>query len=115
MIISCKTKCRLRDGTTTGLVDTETNEVICSYCNEVIDNITSFAKSTMRAKGLVLQPPKKAFSFKCITCNKSVEAVLNNEKKVIGKNCINDCKFNISKFAIHSLEILNKNGTDSDE
>lgn len=62
------------------LLDTDTNEVICSECNKSINSITSFAKAQMKAMGLVKKASatRQAFAVGCKACKKSATPVVKD-------------------------------------
>lgn len=116
MLVRCNQSCKLKDGSTTGSLDVESDEVICDYCDEVLEGISSFAKRMMQSNGdIVRRSKKKAFQFSCETCNKEVETILKNDE-VVGSNCIKgECKFNISSFAIHAMKMVGRDKPQDEE
>ena len=106
MLIRCNRGCTKQNGTTTGCVDLDTNDVVCDYCGDTIDGISSFAKQSMISAGKVVKNDKrKAFQFDCLTCQKTVDAVLA-AGELRGEGCDGECKFNVSSFAINAMKSL---------
>lgn len=107
MIIRCNPRCKMSDGTTDGLLDLETDKVMCSTCGDEIHGVASFTKTSMKMNGEVIRAKnKKAFVFGCVTCGKNVEAKVSGGV-VVGKNCQQDekgCKLNITKHMVVALE-----------
>jgi hypothetical protein len=107
MILRCNPRCKMSDGTTDGLLDLETDKVMCSTCGDEIQGVSSFTRSSMKLNGEVIRAKsKKAFVFGCLTCNKNVEAKIS-KGIVVGKNCqMNEqgCKLNITKHMVVALE-----------
>jgi hypothetical protein len=71
------------------LLDTETDEVICSECGKPINNLTKFAKTTLRTLGQVKRAVKsqKAFSVECPACKKSAPPVLGPNREILCAHC----------------------------
>lgn len=107
MLLTCKPKCTGKKGTTTGLLDLETNEVVCEFCGDDLA-ASRFAKDALKNTGKIVRPKKAAYQFKCQTCNFTKEVELINET-LKGIKCENDCQFNISKFALTAIDMLQKN------
>lgn len=104
MLIRCHKGCAFKKGTTTGSVDVEQDIVICNYCGDSIDGISSFAKKSMIQAGNVVKNDKrKAFQFDCLTCEKTVETELVSGE-LRGCDCDKQCKFNVSSFTISAME-----------
>ena len=78
MIFSCNPGCK--KGTTSASYDRETGEVICDKCTEVLQNISVFAKNNLKLSGPYTKKKKKAFEFKCLTCNKIKQAQAKDGK-----------------------------------
>lgn len=112
MLLTCKPGCTGKKGTTTGSVDLSTDEVVCEYCGDNLP-VSKFAKQSMKSAGDVVKPKKAAYRFKCETCvtMKEVEIISGVIK---GISCKNDCKFNVSKFALTAMNTI-KNNKESDE
>ncbi len=104
MLIRCNRGCTEKNGTTTGSVDLDSNDVVCDYCGDVVDGISSFAKQSMISAGDVVKHDKrKAFQFDCVTCKKTVNATLVADE-LKGVDCDGECKFNVSSFAINAMK-----------
>lgn len=54
------------------LLDRETNDVYCAECGEIIKNVTTFAKTSMRSMSQFKRTVKsqEAFAVKCEGCQK---------------------------------------------
>lgn len=53
------------------LLDVDTNQAICSECNNPITNITDFAKRQMKALGQIKKSKKEQpFAMQCMSCKK---------------------------------------------
>jgi hypothetical protein len=110
MLIRCNQGCKLQGGTTTGSVDLDTNEVVCDYCGDDIENMSSFAVKSLISQGKILKKEgTKAFQFECKTCNKVVETIVEGDN-VVGRGCDGDCKFEISSFAIRAMKSIDNSG-----
>jgi DNA-directed RNA polymerase subunit RPC12/RpoP len=102
MLINCRPGCSGKKVTTEGKLDVEQDEVVCTYCNEVI-SASNFTKMSMKRQGdIIKRDSRKSFQFNCLTCKKKVETV-SDGKKLTGLNCKNNCQFNVSKFTIHAM------------
>lgn len=111
MLLRCNPGCKLSDGTTEGALDPDTDEVICKKCGDELLQVASFTKRSMKSSGDILKKTAKAFLFNCTSCKRKVEtSVVDGELR--GKDCEKDCKFNVSRFMINSMENV---GTDDDE
>lgn len=66
------------------LLNTATNEVVCSECGKPINSITSFAKSQLKSLGQVTSKRKtqETYSVKCGSCQKEGRPVLQNDKLI---------------------------------
>jgi ribosomal protein L34E len=106
MLIRCNRGCTLKNGTTTGSVDVDEDKVICDYCGDAIDGISSFAKQSMiRAGNVVKNDKRKAFQFDCVTCKETVETeIIAGELR--GCDCDGQCKFNVSSFTLAAMKSL---------
>ena len=56
-------------------------------------------------EGKVLKKAPKPFQFDCITCNKSVETEVS-ENKLTGKGCDNNCEFNVTNYTVYAMKKL---------
>lgn len=82
------------------VLDTKTNEVHCSECGEMIQSISHFTKTQMKALGQVKKSTKSAFSVKCEKCRLENLPKLDKNNQFICNSCNNPLK-NISvPFAI---------------
>ena len=115
MLLQCNQGCKLSGGTTDGSLDLDSNEVICNNCGDVLNNISSFAKRTMKSNNDIKKAKIKAFFFDCSTCRKKVDTFAKGGK-LYGKDCKYKCEFNVSKFMINSMEdIQNTKYNEDDE
>jgi len=102
MLINCRPGCKNKRVTTNGSLDVDQDEVVCTYCNEVIP-ASKFIKMSLKSQGDILrQDNRKSFQFNCLTCKKKVQTV-SDGKKLTGFGCQGNCEFNISKFTIHAM------------
>ena len=97
MLVYCDKSCRqMKDAS----LNVDTNEVICNYCEESIENVTKFIKLSMKANGDVLESKnRKAFVFKCENHNVMTEVFFDNSR-LKGKECSGkdgDCLINITE------------------
>lgn len=116
MLVRCNLNCK-DNVTTSASLDEDTNEAICDNCGDVLKNITSYAKNAMKINGDVLKKAKgKAFNFKCITCNKEMQAI-SKDGELVGATCSRqaDCKFNISKYMQRGIELYSVVDDETDE
>ena len=111
MIVKCNVKCRESDGFTDGSLDVSSDDVICNNCGEVLSEVSSYAKLSMKANGdIIRHKDSRAFMFPCNTCEKSVEATVD-AGLLVGKDCPNNgvgCKINITENMISAIEYVNK-------
>lgn len=102
MLINCRPGCKNKKVTTNGSLDVEQDEVVCTYCNDVIP-ASKFIKMSLKNQGDILrQDNRKSFQFNCLTCKKKVQTV-SDGNKLTGINCQGNCEFNVSKFTIHAM------------
>lgn len=109
MLVQCNKGCKLSDGTTSAVLDSDTGEAHCEKCDEILNTISSFGKISLKSlKAFRNTNKKKAFSFKCLSCNKMVETEIALGA-VKGKDCKEGkCKINISDAMKNAMEsILN--------
>lgn len=105
MLINCKPGCSGKKITTNGSLDIEQDEVICTFCEEIIP-VSKFTKMTMKSQGDVLKKDKrKPFQYNCLTCKKNVPTAVV-DGKLIGLECKKDCEFNVSKFTMFAMSSL---------
>lgn len=85
-------------------LEVATNNVICSECNQVIENIDSFTKVGMKSIGQILKQDgmKQAFAVSCVKCNFIDRPVLDGEK-LICKKCGSEFT-NLSKPFVLALK-----------
>jgi len=111
MIVRCNAKCRESDGFTDGSLDTNSDDVICNNCGDVLSEVSSYAKLSMKANGdIVRHKGKKAFMFPCNTCEKPVETMVKSGL-LVGRECPNDgvgCKINITEHMVSAIERINE-------
>ncbi len=106
MLTSCHNKCKR--GTTNASLDVESDQVICTYCGDPLDNISSYAKKSMKATGDIIRKKKgKAFSFKCQTC-KTEKEVMVIDDQCCGKECAtpDKCQFDISDYMKRGISLF---------
>lgn len=105
MILDCNKKCYKSGGRTEGSLDLDTNKIICTKCDEEIVGISDFMKEAMKRSGdIIKKSTSKAFTFKCVACNKMVETDIVNGVP-IGKNCeTKACSINISQIMANAIE-----------
>ena len=80
-------------------LDLKRNCAVCTECGEDIDHVSSFAKQSMRLNKDVIEAKKRAFSFKCETCDEMVQVCYENSR-LVGKDCPKDkgsCLINITE------------------
>lgn len=87
MLIQCTNKgCRqLADV----LLDPETNEVICTLCQNPIANITDFVKRTLRANKQFVKRKNTGSNFnaKCAACGQIVAPEIDKDNKIVCTKC----------------------------
>lgn len=72
------------------LLNTETDEVLCSECSKPIKRVTSFAKTQMKALGQIYRGPDKkqqAYAVLCQSCNKQATPQINAKKELVCPHC----------------------------
>jgi hypothetical protein len=107
MLINCKPGCTGKKVTTEGSLDVEQDEVVCTFCNEIIP-ASKFTKMNMKRQGDVIKrDSRKSFQFDCITCKKKVQTI-SDGNKLTGINCTGSCQFNVSKFTVHAMNSVTK-------
>lgn len=105
MLINCKPGCSGKKVTTNGSLDIEQDEVICTFCEEIIP-VSKFTKMTMKSQGDILKKDKrKPFQYSCLTCKKNVQTAVVNGN-LVGLDCKKECKFNVSEFTIFAMSSL---------
>lgn len=120
MILGCNKSCKKRDGTTTGSLDIETDNVMCDNCGDTLSDITSYTKKVLKNLGKIIRTKnKKAFVMKCLACSESVEVKTVNGK-LQGKVCsTGKCNIQSTKFFENAVNVINefndKNDIDSGE
>lgn len=72
------------------LLNVDTDEVICSECNQINPTISDYMKATMKGSGHIYRTvqPKKAFMYACNKCVAHREVILQDEQAVC-KMCKN--------------------------
>ncbi len=114
MLINCNPRCPGKRATTNGLLDLESNEVICEYCKQIIPT-SSFTKKSMEQRGEIIRVDKrKPYQFDCLTCGKLVETELSNSE-LKGITCQKDCQFNVSDFTLRAMKLVQENKKKDDE
>jgi hypothetical protein len=105
MIINCNNLCRKSGGVTEGSLDLDDNKVYCTKCNDELTSVSIFMKEAMkRNKDIIKKTIAKAFTFKCISCNKMVETNIVNGTPV-GKYCeTKNCSISISQIMVNAME-----------
>jgi len=70
------------------LLDTNTNEVICTECGQPIKSVTQFTRIQMKSLGQIKKsaPASKAFSVECRFCG-SVSPPTKKDKKLYCSSC----------------------------
>jgi len=87
IIINCDNKgCMKSDF---HLLDTKTNEVICTECGEVINNVTYFMKIQLKSLGQIVRDSgtKEAFSITCESCNKKNKPLVDKKGNIVCPVC----------------------------
>ncbi len=109
MLVQCNRGCKLSDGTTTAVLDKDTGEAHCEKCDDILASISSFGKISLKSLNAFRNTnKKKAFCFKCITCDKMVETEVSLGV-VKGKDCKQGgCKINISDSMKNAIESLSE-------
>lgn len=72
------------------LLHVETNEVVCSECDQPINSVTAFAKTTLRTIGQIYRgepKQKKAFAIKCQSCQKVNTPKVETGKQLVCPHC----------------------------
>ena len=97
-LTNCNNGCKFNRGTTEAKLNLETNYAVCSYCDEKLENVTDFAKITMKSLGYILRSnQRRSFVFDCLSCKNKVSCEFKGNK-LIGANCEEkDCDFNITE------------------
>lgn len=106
MLVSSNCSCASFSTTVDASLDLETENVICNQCGDIINGISSFAKNSMKISGDVIKKPKRAFSFKCISCDKYLQVAFINHK-ACGKDCQTPgkCMFKITESMRNAIEV----------
>lgn len=110
MLVRCNLKCKY-DTSTNALLDVETNEVVCEYCGDILNDISEYAKKAMKSNGDIVRKKKgKAFAFDCLECKKQRQVIVK-DGNAIGKGCDKQdcCKFNISEYMKHTISNMGQN------
>lgn len=86
MLVRCNPKCKLNDGMTECKLNVETNQAMCLECGDEIA-VSEFAKKSMKSNDDVIKNVnKRAFMFKCETCDTMVHTMYKNSK-LCGTKC----------------------------
>lgn len=94
------------------LLDKISNDVYCTECGEVIDNVTVFTKNAMRGMGQIKRDDGKAklaFAIKCDTCGHKEQPKLANNQLAC-KKC-DHLYENLSPPYIHAVKQWLKSNT----
>lgn len=111
MLIRCNPRCKLKDGSTTGSLDVDLNEVICDHCGKEMEGISNFAKNMMKSNGDIVRKNKnKPFQFECQTCNKTVETALDENDELVGMTCEKGgCSFReVTEHTMHAIKAIGR-------
>jgi hypothetical protein len=107
MLVRCNIGCKKSNGQTDASLDVESDMIICNTCGEGINGLSDFCKLSMKANGDIIRSrARKAFTFPCNTCDKSVEARMVNGR-LTGKPCVNDgngCLINVTEAMAAAIE-----------
>ena len=98
MLVNCNPKCKLNDGKTECKLDVKTNKAMCMECGEEVVGVSAFAKQSMKISKDIIDNKKRAFSFKCETCDEMIQACYK-DSRLVGKECknnFNGCLINIT-------------------
>jgi Zn finger protein HypA/HybF involved in hydrogenase expression len=106
MIITCTNKGCFKSSE--ALLDLNTNEVICRECGNPIQQVTSFAKVSLKSLGQTTKGQKKVrqLEFDCLSCNKKVQPMLKNGK-IICSECKKEME-NVPTTFKHVVEMIGK-------
>lgn len=85
MLLTCTHKGCLKLGE--HKLKVQTDEVICEYCGNAIENITEYTKRVMKSSGQIIKEVKKAFMMACKNCNANREIMLDVNNNPICKLC----------------------------
>lgn len=115
MLINCKPGCAGKKVTTNGSLDLEQDEIVCTFCDEIIP-ASRFIKVSMKNQGdIIRRDTRKPFQYNCLTCKKKVQTT-TRDNKLVGIDCEKDCSFNVSKFTVHAMSnIISVSQNNSDE
>ena len=118
MLVRCKPSCRQNGGMTDASLDVKDDCVICNDCGEVLENISSYTKASMKRVGdIIRRKNRKAFTFSCKECGESMDVKVEGDR-VIGSQCDSDnynCKFSITSNMINAIKMINiGNNSESD-
>ena len=88
MLITCDNKGCLQ--ASNALINAETLEVMCSECNNVINNVSDAMKRVLKSSGQILRTEqKKSFTMGCKECNANRQVVLDEKDNTVCSVCGN--------------------------
>ena len=108
MLVRCNTSCRQNGGMTDASLDVKDDCVICNDCGEVLNDISSYTKASMKRVGdIIRRKNRKAFTFSCKECGEAMPVMVEGDR-VVGAQCDNhNCKFSITKNMINAIKVIN--------
>ena len=110
MLVRSNCSCAKFTVTVDASLELESENVICNTCGDVITGISDFAKNSMKISGDVIKAPKRAFSFKCTSCDKFSQVAFVNHK-ACGKDCQtpDKCMFKITESMKNAIGVCQSN------
>lgn len=107
MLTSCHPKCKLKS-TTDASLDIEKDQVVCNYCGDALEHLSSYAKKSLKINGDIVKKKKGlAYSFKCLACKSDKQVSVVNDK-ICGRDCLvtDNCNFNLSDYMIRTIKSI---------
>ena len=80
MLVRSNCSCSKFTVTVDASLELDTENVVCNTCGDIVTGISEFAKNGMKISGDVIKAPKRAFSFKCLSCDKYCQVAFLNHK-----------------------------------
>lgn len=82
------------------VLDLKDNNVYCSECGKIIQQVSSFTKVQMKSLGQTMKPAKQAYSVRCEKCKIESLPKIDANDKLVCSSCSHLHKNISAPFAI---------------